>query len=994
MKNKKIIFITLFIFLFSLIISCTNSSNTIYNITYYSNGEIIEHSPSKYIAGEETLLSPLEEDQFIGWFDNEECNGEKVTKITSSQTGDIRLYAKWEEESQIKTLNDQINKMKNYMFTYSYMYVDEEGTSIYQTVNEYYENNFRQYIEFDDFTLGYEYLGYVDDVLYYFGLNEDDTYYTVDEFDDYFDYYAAFFDVLYLESLSDIEFEMADNEYTLLDSTKTNEVAINLLGEFVDAKFENLIITVDDKYISKISVDLMTTSFDGIDYHIEVEIDNVNNVSFSLPLVNPLQTSLTCAEAKEFDDDEQIIVKGQVVGTIGNNFYIESGNAGIYIYGGTKNLVNEKLAIGQTVIVTGIKSTYCGLVELTNVSSVEVLEENEYEPTTLTEISQQTLIKMVGMGVNVSNLTICSSVENLNLSNDITIEVIIGTNKTQLFISRHLNESVKSKILNSLRTLEKNESFSLSLAVVSYHNNPQIVITEFTTINFTTEITDVSLIVPSKIVVAENTPFVEAINNLVIKVKKSNNETIILNKDEYILNSDDYQMTEGTYVISVSYKSLQATFEIVVSKDTSGYYEMPANTQKLDDVLDIMGQDKYTGEIYGITRGLPSVGNPKILVIPVAFTDYTADNNMVSTLEKAFFGTSDDTGWESLNSYYYKSSYGKLNIEGEVLPVYQTNKSSKYYERKSDGDYEIIQSALRYYDNVINYADFDSDNDGYIDAIYLVYTCPINYTDSDSMWWAYTYEYFTDEVELYDNVEADFYLLAGYDFLFETPSSNKKLKLNLETFIHETGHLLGLDDYYDTDLSNGPAGGLGGGDMMDNNVGDHNAFSKALLGWVNPLIVTNTSTITIEKFSSSGDCVIIAKNFENSLFTEFYIIDFYTPDGLNEMENGNCGLFSSKGIRIYHIDATLASPVDCNSIWDIYAYNNSTTDHKLITIVEADGNNDIVSGDEYGNYASNSDLFKLNDIWRNMKWYDGTSAGFTLEVISIDDSSATIQITY
>ncbi|MBR2958465.1 MAG: hypothetical protein IKC19_02385, partial [Bacteroidales bacterium] len=76
------------------------------------------------------------------------------------------------------------------------------------------------------------------------------------------------------------------------------------------------------------------------------------------------------------------------------------------------------------------------------------------------------------------------------------------------------------------------------------------------------------------------------------------------------------------------------------------------------------------GDLNGMTYGLPSIGNSKALVIPVSFIDYKAPIMMKSDLEKAFFGSSSDTGWESLSSYYYKSSYGKLNITGTVLDVY------------------------------------------------------------------------------------------------------------------------------------------------------------------------------------------------------------------------------------------------------------------------------------------------------------------------------------
>jgi len=60
---------------------------------------------------------------------------------------------------------------------------------------------------------------------------------------------------------------------------------------------------------------------------------------------------------------------------------------------------------------------------------------------------------------------------------------------------------------------------------------------------------------------------------------------------------------------------------------------------------------------------------------------------------------------------------------------------------------------------------------------------------------------------------------------------------NPSTIIHETGHALGLADYYDYDDSVGPRGGMGGLDIMDGVWGDHNAYSKWILGWLHPEVV-------------------------------------------------------------------------------------------------------------------------------------------------------------
>ena len=440
----------------------------------------------------------------------------------------------------------------------------------------------------------------------------------------------------------------------------------------------------------------------------------------------------------------------------------------------------------------------------------------------------------------------------------------------------------------------------------------------------------------------------------------------------------------------------------------NNYKKIDLNESPMLEVIDDMCYDSYTGETYGVTRGLPSIGNPKVLVIPVEFTDSKAPSNIVNTLEKAFFGTSEDTGWESLKSYYYKSSYGQLTIDGRVLQPYNTGKNVAYYDNlqkqyieemnayynyETDTypdpvEYKILKSVLSYYDSSIDYSEYDYDNDGYIDSVYLVYTTSYD-EDEESLWWAFSNEYFSEDYEYYDNVEADFYCFLSYEFFLDD-LCGKKVNINSETVIHETGHLLGLDDYYDYDDSTGPAGGIGGGDMMDYNVGDHNAYSKIMLGWIDPILVTGDSKITLGSFSSTGNAIVIFKNYNGTFFDEFLVIDFYTPDGLNDFTKGEYGLFSTSGIRIYHVNAKLNDPENCYSIFELTLYNNSYTDKRLISLIEADGKNDI---DDNG-YSENSDLFKAGSTITSLKWDDGTIINFKIIINSINSKEANITIDY
>lgn len=558
-----------------------------------------------------------------------------------------------------------------------------------------------------------------------------------------------------------------------------------------------------------------------------------------------------------------------------------------------------------------------------------------------------------------------------------------------------------------------NDSYVTKITAVTYYNeggrkyycNYEVVFSNVSSTDITlpningggseVEKTETSISVSAtNINVLRGTTFEEVLDKVVVNLNYSDGSIEVIDNSECAFEHSYSPSTLASYDVKVTYKDFECSFKINVLEEVDVFEVIDDTVIILEDILDEMCE--YEGYVYGLTKGL--YDNNKVLVVPVEFTDYKADNKMVEALEKAFFGTSEETGWESLKSYYYKSSYGKCNIDGTVLPVFSTGNSSTYYDSMDDFEAvdSIIKAVLEYYDNTIDYSEYDLNGDNYIDSIYLIYTAPIDYDSNDSLYWAFSSQYYTEDYEYYDGVEADFYCFMGYDFLYEELASGKKITYNAETIIHESGHLFGLDDYYDYDDTKGPDGGIGGGDMMDYNIGDHNAFSKMILGWVTPKVIdanniTSDITIELDAFSKSGDCVVICNGWENSYFDEYFVIDLYTPDGLNSLEAGYGGLFSENGIRIYHIDATLNDPSDALGIWDVCKYNNSDTNHKLIRLVQADGLDEIENENAYGD---NSDLFQGKEKFTNIKWYDNTNCNFEIVVDFISSTSATITIKY
>ncbi len=408
--------------------------------------------------------------------------------------------------------------------------------------------------------------------------------------------------------------------------------------------------------------------------------------------------------------------------------------------------------------------------------------------------------------------------------------------------------------------------------------------------------------------------------------------------------------------------------------------------------------------------GIPSVGESKVLVFAVDFSDYTylQAGMSISEIETAFNGSSDDLDFESLNSYYQISSYGKLDITADVFGFYRADYPASYYEEEyyklwatdpitgewlydddevTYADSDLIYEVLSFYDSQIDYSDYDSNGDGLIDGIYIIYSYPVSWTGDSYLWWAYQdyYAYYDN----FDGVEPMYFVWSGYEF-FHDNSDN----IDARTIIHETGHMMGLDDYYDYypyDSQN--SGGLGGADMMDSAYGDHGPFSKILLGWITPLVVEEAMTIDIGPFVESGEVILLIDQWNNTIFDEYLLISYYSPTGLNYADRNE--LFTIPGIIIYHVSAAIGGGYDPDSYYySIFNNNNTDSTNKLIDIIEADMDNYI---DRYS-YIENEDLFRVGDvlggnIYPTYQWYNHTYIGYDIRIVSIVSGVAKIQIT-
>ncbi|MEY3692280.1 MAG: hypothetical protein RLZZ388_451, partial [Bacillota bacterium] len=264
----------------------------------------------------------------------------------------------------------------------------------------------------------------------------------------------------------------------------------------------------------------------------------------------------------------------------------------------------------------------------------------------------------------------------------------------------------------------------------------------------------------------------------------------------------------------------------------------------------------------GYATVMPTTGDVKMLVIPINFSDASCEvilegcEQTKANIEQAFFGEGESMRWHSVSSYYQASSYDQLNIEGIVMDWYTPSITAvALSENRGLLGSQVIQPAIEFFkaqysNEVISY---DQDRDGFLDAVYFIYSLPFDpeeeiYGEDKDVFWAFV-AYQGGQANL-TSPTLFHYGWSSYQFMYEDGmyqrSENGKViwdatnepifnpHLDLEgqrqvdahVFIHEVGHLLGLQDYYSYDREAGDWGPAGALDMMDFNIGDHNGFSK------------------------------------------------------------------------------------------------------------------------------------------------------------------------
>lgn len=458
-----------------------------------------------------------------------------------------------------------------------------------------------------------------------------------------------------------------------------------------------------------------------------------------------------------------------------------------------------------------------------------------------------------------------------------------------------------------------------------------------------------------------------------------------------------------------------------VNKDVPGEYDIDITysingvTKTLKETITIVDSSlvkvektelDYNIDDYDINSsvavtGLPHKGTLKSLIIPIKFTDsdnyITNYSNVVSDINDVFFGDEDDITWRSVKTYYEEESHGQISFTGKVSDIYNAPKSSDNYLNNTTIGELKADVVEWYFENnpTEDRKSYDTNHDGFIDGLNLVYlypdrsNLPANKREQYNEYWAMVRSQRL-QVPNVNKPVSDRFFWSSYDFIYSdedialerTGKSNAhaggdKIGVTARTFIHETGHMFGLNDYYSYSSDNYFAGHA---NMQTLNLMGHDPYSLLLYGWADPYIPEVDCRITIGDFQKTHDVILLTPqwNLDNSPYDEYFLLDLFVPDsGLNYYDakvrkpvyRSSEENLDVTGVRIWHIDSRLATAND--------NYNTITTNPTIGGIVSqiCDNSPALVNND----YLLQYDDFMELQLVRNKIGYDYKDATYVLK---------------
>ena len=331
------------------------------------------------------------------------------------------------------------------------------------------------------------------------------------------------------------------------------------------------------------------------------------------------------------------------------------------------------------------------------------------------------------------------------------------------------------------------------------------------------------------------------------------------------------------------------------------------------------------------TSTFPTKGKIKALVLLVEYKDVKFNSNYDAGPKDYFSklmmekGFSQYGGTGCAAEYFRDQSLGQFDPQFDVVGPITLDHDRSYYggndpTHGTDSNAPMmVVHACEKIDEQVNFQEYDNDNDGIVDNVFVFYAGQGEATfGPEESVWPHSWDLFTAGYTLQlDGVWISRYACSN-EWKADTPDG-------IGTFVHEFGHVLGLPDLYNT---SGQQGSYTPGpwDVMDygpyNNNGctppAFSAYERNAMGWIDLQVITDARTVRLDYIATSNEACIINTDKK----TEFFLLE-------NRQQTGWDKYIPGHGMLIWHIDFE-QYVFDRNSV-------NNKAEHQYVDLVEAGG---------------------------------------------------------
>ncbi len=331
------------------------------------------------------------------------------------------------------------------------------------------------------------------------------------------------------------------------------------------------------------------------------------------------------------------------------------------------------------------------------------------------------------------------------------------------------------------------------------------------------------------------------------------------------------------------------------------------------------------------------------LIVLVQYNDRSFSRSDIKDVIDGMVNTPDYKGYDnsrvgrftgSVRDYFYDNSAGMFSPEFDIVgPV--TIDYSQYYAHGSENAARLMLAALNAADSLINFQDYDRDDDGLVDMVYFIYAgVGSNIQGNDQrLLWPHASFIANPDGGYNWRVRKDGVTMGRYACSTElTGSATSNFLDGIGVICHEFGHVLGLPDLYDTDYEK--SGGetahpaewsiMAGGGYLNNGRTPcgYTLYERASLGFAVPQVFSSEGEHTLQPIGTSNTGYKLITPVRN----EFFLIE-------NRQNTSKWDRYlPGHGMLVFRVDST------STSVWTSNVLNNNP-EHMYFEMVRAGGGN-------------------------------------------------------